>query len=159
VVDLANLMPTRLTGADPRLAAEFNRLFEVHYDRTRDFLILHYYANRRLGEPLWDHARNMRLPDSLMHKIALFEANAAAPDYRHGLFSRDSWLSVLVGQGITPRSYNHLADHLTAADLAGKLADLRARIRTNAAAMTNHAAFVADYCAGATAAAMMDSAA
>ena len=29
---------------------------------------------------MWDHVRNMRLPDSLAHKIALFQANAAAPD-------------------------------------------------------------------------------
>ena len=69
-------------GIDPRLAAEFNRLFELHYDRTRDFLVLHYTANARDGEPLWDHVRTMALPDSLAHKIALFRAGAAAPDYQ-----------------------------------------------------------------------------
>ena len=158
VTDLANLMPTR-GGIDRRLADEYNRLFEVHYDRTRDFIVLHYCANRREGEPLWDHVRNMRLPDSLAHKIALFEANAAAPDYKYGLFSRDSWLAVLVGQGVTPRGYNHLADSLTLDELGSKLRDLKRRIRTNAAAMTGHADFIANYCPAPTAAKPMESAA
>jgi tryptophan halogenase len=148
IVDLANLMPTR-GGVDARLAAEFNRLFEIHYDRTRDFLVLHYAANRRHGEPLWDHVRTMKLPDSLAHKIALFEEGAAAPDYKLGLFSRDSWLAVLVGQGVLPRGYNRLADVIPMAELETRLADLRERIALNAGDMSSHAEFIAGYCAAA----------
>ncbi|WP_116090488.1 tryptophan halogenase family protein [Sphingomonas crusticola] len=159
VLDLANLMPTRATGIDPRLAAEFNRLFEVHYDRTRDFLVLHYYANRREGEPLWDHLRAMRVPDSLAQKIALFEASAAAPDYKYGLFSRDSWLAVLAGQGMMPRGYNCLADRLPLNELGSKLRDLRRRVRINADAMTGHSDFIANYCAGPGPSAALESAA
>jgi len=152
VTDLANLMPVRGGGVDPRLAAEFNRLFEIHYDRTRDFIVLHYTANRRVGEPLWDHVRGMALPDSLAHKIALFEASAAAPDYKLGLFSRDSWLAVFEGQGVLPRGYNRLADRIPLAETEAKLGDLRARIATNAAEMSPHAGFIATYCARASAA-------
>ena len=148
VMDLITLMPTRLTGMDPRLAAEFNRLFEVHYDRARDFIVLHYAANRRSG-PLWDHVRAMPLPDSLTHRIALFRASAAAPEYRYGLFSRDSWLSVLVGQGIAPQHYNPLADRIPLAELAAKFADLKHRIDVNAADMTAHGDFIRGYCAAA----------
>jgi tryptophan halogenase len=71
-IDLAGLMPRRGEKVDPRMVREFNRLFEIHYDRTRDFLVLHYTANDRVGEPLWDHVRHMALPDSLAHKMALF---------------------------------------------------------------------------------------
>jgi tryptophan halogenase len=76
VIDLVNLMPTPGEGdrMDPRLVAEFNRLFEIQYDRVRDFLILHYRANSRFGEPLWDHVRTMDIPDSLEAKMELFEA-------------------------------------------------------------------------------------
>jgi len=146
VMDLIGLMPTLRTGIDPRLAAEYNRLFEVHYDRIRDFLVLHYTANRRHGQPLWDHVRCMELPDTLAHKIALFEASAAAPDYRYGLFSRDSWLAVLVGQGILPRSWNPLAEAIPIDELEARLADLKYRIEANAADMTPHGDFVRSYC-------------
>jgi tryptophan halogenase len=145
VMDLVNLMPTQRTGIDPRLAAEFNRLFEVHYDRSRDFIVLHYLANRREGA-LWDHVRTMALPDSLADKIELFRASAAAPDYRYGLFSRDSWLAVLVGQGIEPGAYNPLAEAIPLADLEAKLADLKYRIDVNAEDMTKHGDFIGGYC-------------
>jgi tryptophan halogenase len=147
VHDLVALMPKRGGGADPRLAAEFNRLFELQYDRVRDFLVLHYAANRRVGEPLWDHVRTMALPDSLRHKIALFEARGTAPDYQFGLFARDSWLSVLIGQGIEPRAHDRLADALALDDVEERSGYFADRIALNVSAMTSHADFIRSYCA------------
>ena len=150
VIDLINLMPTPGDGdrMDPRLIAEFNRLFENQYDRVRDFLILHYRANSRFGEPLWDHVRTMAIPDSLAAKMELFEARAWLPDYKYGLFSRDSWLSVLEGQGLAPRGYDRLAESLPLDDLETKLRDLKGRIDGNVATMTSHADFLARYAPG-----------
>jgi len=146
ITDLARLMPVPGSAPDPRLAAEFNRLYEIHYDRTRDFLVLHYTANARHGEPLWDHVRTMALPDSLAHKIELFRAAGRAPDYKLGLFSRDSWLAVLAGQGIEPRAHDRAAERLPLNEVVDRLADLRERITTNAASLPRHAEFIASYC-------------
>lgn len=154
VTDLVRLMPRPgSTGTDPRLADEFNRLNEMQYERIRDFLVLHYIANSRVGEPLWDYVRSMPLPDSLVHKLELFRARAALPNHQYGLFARDSWLSVLVGQGIVPEGYDRLADAFTLSTLEERLTEFRNRIQTNVDAMSSHGAFIADYCraAGATA--------
>ncbi|WP_165190358.1 tryptophan halogenase family protein [Caulobacter soli] len=159
VLDLVRLMPTPISTLgegermDPRLIAEFNRLFALQYDRIRDFLILHYRANSRFGQPLWDHVRTMAIPDSLAAKIALFEARGALPDYQYGLFSRDSWLSVLEGQGLTPRAHDRLAESLPLDGLEAKLRDLKTRIDGNVATMTAHADFLARYAPGETVAA------
>ncbi|MBO9706820.1 MAG: tryptophan 7-halogenase [Caulobacter sp.] len=149
VLDLVDLMPASGPGGevDPSLAAEFNRRFELQYDRVRDFLILHYAANSRVGQPMWDHVRGMEIPDSLTHRIALFEERATTPAYQYGLFSRDSWLSVLNGQGLASRAYSRLADGLPLEALERKLADLKSRIDVNVAAMASHDAFLAGYCA------------
>ncbi|WP_395337274.1 tryptophan halogenase family protein [Novosphingobium sp. BL-8H] len=146
VTDLARLMPRTHDRPDPALAAEFNRLSDLQYARIRDFLILHHTANRRLGEPLWDHVRTMELPETLMHKLALFRRRATLPDYRHGLFSRDSWLSVLVGQGIEPEAFDPLAQTIPPDALTSRLDDLRGRIAAGVAGMPDHARFVRDYC-------------
>jgi tryptophan halogenase len=147
VTDLVNLMPRPGSARiDPRLADEFNRLNEMQYERIRDFLVLHYAANRRLGEPLWDHVRSMALPESLAHKLELFRSRATLPNYQYGLFHRDSWLAVLTGQGIMPEGYDRLADAPALATLEERLAELRNRIATNVAAMSSHAAFIAEYC-------------
>ena len=150
VIDLVNLMPTPGEGdrMDPRLIAEFNRLFENQYDRIRDFLILHYRANSRFGEPLWDHVRTMAIPDSLAANMELYEARAHLPDYSYGLFSRDSWLSVLDGQGLAPRAYDRLAHGLPLDELEARLRDLKTRIDSNVATMTSHADFLARYAPG-----------
>jgi tryptophan 7-halogenase len=146
VTDLVSLMPTpRSAGVDARLADEFNRLNEIQYERIRDFLILHYNANSRVGEPLWDYARSMALPDSLVHKLQLFRSRAALPNHQYGLFARDSWLAVLVGQGIAVMGYDRLADAFRLSALEERLSEFRTRIQTNVDAMTSHEAFIANY--------------
>jgi tryptophan halogenase len=154
VTDLINLMPRPGSkGTDPRLVDEFNRLNDMQYERIRDFLVLHYTANGRVGEPLWDYVRSMPLPDSLVHKIQLFRSHAVLPNYQYGLFARDSWLSVLVGQGIVPAGYDQLADVFSLPTLDEQLSEFRSRIQTNVDAMASHSAFIANYApaAGATA--------
>jgi tryptophan halogenase len=159
VTDLVDLMPRPGSGADPRLADEFNRLNDMQYERIRDFLVLHYSANTRVGEPLWDYVRSMPLPDSLAHKLELFRSRAALPSHQYGLFARDSWLSVLVGQGIIPTGYDRLADAFALPALEERLSELRNRIQTNVDAMSAHGAFIADYAQAAEATASEDAAA
>ena len=151
VIDLIDLMPSARRGQsiDRRLAAEFNRLTTMQYERVRDFLILHYVANRRIGEPLWDYLRAMPLPDSLRHKIALFRSRAGTPEYQYGLFSRDSWLSVLFGQGLEPEGYNPLADAFDLDAVEAKCTDFVSRIDGAVAATPSHRDFIASYCAAA----------
>jgi len=147
VVDLISLIPApHSKTSDPRLANEFNRLNDMQYDRVRDFLILHYMANRRLGEPLWDYVRTMPVPDSLHDKLELFRSRAALPNYQFGLFARDSWLAVLIGQGIEPSNYDRMADVFPIEALDEKLTAFRERVRTNVAAMSSHSEFIANYC-------------
>jgi len=146
VTDLIALMPRpRSAGVDPRLVNEFNRLNDMQYERIRDFLILHYTANRRVGEPLWDYARSMPLPDSLVHKLQLFRSRAALPSHQYGLFARDSWLAVFVGQGIAATGYDRLADAFPLSTLDERLSEFRTRIQTNVDAMPSHDAFIANY--------------
>ena len=154
VVDLATLMPVPGRPIDSRLVSEFNRLSSVQYDRVRDFLVLHYIANAREGQPLWDHVRTMPLPDTLAHKIALFRESAAAPTYQYGLFSRDSWLSVLVGQGIEPEGYSRLADRIALDETERRLRDLRARIEDGLGPVPSHEDFITRYCGAGSAARM-----
>ena len=80
----------------------------------------------------------MPLPDSLAHKLQLFRSRATVPNYQYGLFSRDSWLSVLIGQGIIPEGYDRLADASTLPALEERLTGFRTRIQTNVAGMSSH---------------------
>ena len=131
---------------DDRLRREFNHAVDLEYQRVRDFLILHYHANIREGEALWDYTRAMDMPDSLKHSMELFRQRGYVQPYKDGLFSPPSWISVFNGQGITPQGHDRMAGAAPLDLVAEKLADLRERVAQAVAAMPDHDRTVDMYC-------------
>ena len=132
--DLAHIAAARDT---------FNRLSTIEWQRVRDFLILHYVANERVGEPFWDHCRGLAIPDSLAEKIALFRESGAFLREEDELFLDDSWGQVMLGQGIVPQSWSPLADNVPGADIGPYLDTFARACRVKAEALPAHRAFVA----------------
>jgi tryptophan halogenase len=131
---------------DDRLRREFNHAIDLEYQRVRDFLILHYHANIREGEPLWDYTRVMEVPDSLKHSLELFRRRGYVQPYKDGLFSPPSWIAVFNGQGISPLGHDRMAEVAPLDLVVEKLAELRERVAHAVAAMPDHAATVGLYC-------------
>ena len=126
---------------------QFNAETDFEYESIRDFIILHYRLNRREGSEFWRYCREMELPHSLAHKIALFEANGHIVRHNLELFDAPSWLQVMLGQGLRPRGYNPLADTLTPAELDKFLTLSRRHAVRVASAMPPHADYIAEHCA------------
>jgi tryptophan 7-halogenase len=126
---------------------EFNRAAAAEYDYIRDFIILHYYANNRVGEPFWDACRNMAIPDSLRHRIELFRESAGIFCATDDLFQHSSWLQVLWGQGVRPQATHPFVEAVAPSDRQGYLRDLRALIAQAAQRLPGHAEFIAKHCA------------
>jgi tryptophan halogenase len=144
IMHLVPLFPTR--NIDPRLRREFNRRIDNEYERIRDFLILHYHLGSRDDAELWRYCRTMEVPESLERKIALFRHSGIIEEYKDGLFTPPSWISVLLGQGLTPENYHPAADIQPEGALISELETLRADIRDRAEEMPGHERFVARYC-------------
>jgi tryptophan halogenase len=130
------------TGFAPVLAAEYNRVMAAQFDAIRDFVILHYHANGRLGEPFWDAARTMPIPDTLATRLALFREKGRVLRYDDDLFSVPSWVAVLLGQGVIPAGHDPLADALDDVRVIAALAALRGDYARAAAAMPKHADYL-----------------
>jgi len=126
---------------------EFNRAAATEYEYIRDFIILHYYANNRVGEPFWDACRHMSIPDSLAHKIELFRETAGIFCTNDDLFRLSSWLQVLWGQGVRPRGTHPFVEAVSPQDRAGYLRDLRGLIAQAAQKLPAHDEFIARHCA------------
>ena len=133
-------------GFDPANIAEFNRQSDFEYERIRDFIILHYKATERDDTPFWDHVRTMDIPDTLARKIELFRANGRVFREDEELFAEESWIQVLLGQGVFPRGYDPLVDVKTPAQIDEYLGNVEAVIRKCVAVMPSHADFVAKVC-------------
>lgn len=122
--------------------AEYNRLTHVEYDRIRDFLVLHYHANQRVGEPLWDAMRAMVLPEELARKLALWRASARISRRDEELFAEPGWTQVLIGQEILPQAWHPLADEPSDADLDQFLHTVAGVAARASAAMPAHGDFL-----------------
>lgn len=146
IARLLALFPTR--DFDPADIAEFNAQSDFEWESVRDFIILHYRLNRREGE-FWRRCREMSLPDSLAHKLELFESSARIVRFNQELFNEISWLQVMYGQGLRPRAYHPLADQPTARELTLFVETASRQARKEADLLPPHAEFVRDRCAAA----------
>ncbi|MEG3182078.1 tryptophan halogenase family protein [Sphingomonas sp. LT1P40] len=124
----------------------FNRLADFEIDRIRDFVILHYAANGRTGEPMWDALRNMDLPEPLANRIAIFRANGRIVREHDELFDVPGWVQVMIGQGIMPARWHPLADQLDDAKLDQFLTTVATAFARDAARMPDHADTIARFC-------------
>ncbi|KLE35981.1 tryptophan halogenase family protein [Aurantiacibacter luteus] len=131
--------------ASPAARDWFNGQAAFEWERIRDFLILHYTANRREGEPFWDHVRHMALPETLVAKLALWREAGFIHREHEELFTEVGWFQVLAGQGVEAEGYNPLADALPEADLAAMLAQTEAALVEQVKPMPRHLDFLADY--------------
>jgi len=87
----------------------------------------------------------MPIPDSLERRIRLFQHSGIIEQYRDGLFTPPSWLSVFVGQGLRPSRHSPLADAIPLEAMLQDLGDLRTEIRDRVEEMPKHGSFVARY--------------
>lgn len=139
---LLNLLPRDLQNFDTARAS-FNRLSAIEWARVRDFLILHYVANDRTGEPFWDHCRSIDIPPTLAEKVDLFHEAGLFIREEDELFLDDSWGQVMIGQGIVPRGWSPLADNVPGEDVGPFLDSLSSACRTRAQHLPTHADFIA----------------
>ncbi len=129
----------------PAEVAAYNAETTREFEAIRDFLILHYHANGRTGEPFWDACRAMAIPDSLAHKLRVFRAHGRVDRAADELFTEPGWVQVMLGQGVMPQRWSPLADALSDADLAGFLAQLSGVYAKSAERLPLHADYLKQF--------------
>lgn len=125
---------------------EANRQGREIYQSMRDFLILHYKLNRRTGDPFWDDCRDMEIPETLAHKLAVYQSRAYLVEYGDEPFKEGSWLSMYAGFGIDPESYDGRADRISEMELGRSLEQMKTIISNAAKLAPVHSDFLGNYC-------------
>lgn len=145
LVRLIKLLPS--TGSLSSVAREYNAQTNRELENIRDFIILHYHINGRKGSPYWRDYANMDIPDTLKHRIELFKESGRAFNRDGEVFIAESWVQVMLGQGITPHFYNPIVSAMSKSDLEKLLAGIRQAVDKSVARLPNHNDFVQKYCA------------
>ncbi|MBX7495184.1 tryptophan 7-halogenase [Qipengyuania sp. 6B39] len=144
ILRILRMMPAgRVSERD---VAEFNDQQLTDMIQVRDFLILHYKATDRRDSPFWRQCAAMDVPETLQQKIELFRETGRVFRKNEELFQENSWVQVMLGQGIMPEAHHPIARKMPDDELAAFLRGLRENVTKTVDAMPDHHAYVAQYC-------------
>ena len=132
---------------DPDVA-EFNRQMKQETEHIRDFIILHYHVTNRRDTDFWRYVSGMSLPDSLEHRIDLFKQTGRVFQMPDELFSENSWVQVMLGQGITPEQYHPIVNMMSDRELEGFLSEIKRNVKARVGQLPSHSDFIDHYCRG-----------
>jgi tryptophan halogenase len=124
---------------------EYNRWMQKDFEQVRDLLVLHYHANER-HEPFWRHCRAMPLPETLQRRLALFSEGGRFLRNEGELFPNASWVAVMLGQGVIPRSIDPLVSGMPVSETAHKLSLLHQAMHQYSSGLPRHEDVLQQYC-------------
>lgn len=144
IVRLMQMFP--LTGIKQSDIDEFNQQTDFELQNIRDFIVLHYHVTEREDSAFWRYCKNMQIPDSLAHRIELFRETGRVFKVPNELFGENSWVQVMLGQGIKPQQYHPIADMMSEEELQQFLNQILERVHNTVSQLPNHQQFVQHYC-------------
>jgi tryptophan halogenase len=131
---------------------EFNQQSQVEFEHIRDFIVLHYHLTDRQDTPFWRYCRGMEIPATLAHRIRLFRETGRVFRVPNELFQENSWIQVMLGQGIVPEQYHPVASVMSDAELTAFLNGIKSGVDRTVAQLPQHQAYIEHYCRSAAAA-------
>ena len=146
IIRLMQMFPAN--GISPADIDEYNQQTSAEIEHIRDFIILHYHATFRQDTPFWRTCRDMDIPTSLRHRIELFRETGRVFRVPNELFAENSWIQVMLGQGIMPQQHHPVADLMGDGELSRFLDGIRASVDKSVRQLPAHQAYVEGYCPG-----------
>ena len=145
---------TRLLQSFPQVITqididEYNEQVASEIVHIRDFIILHYHVTHRRDTPFWRDCAAMDVPDTLRHRIDLFAETGRVFRIPNELFAENSWIQVMLGQGITPRQRHPAPDLMQDDELTHFLESIRRHVDATVSRMPAHMDYIRSYCGAA----------
>jgi tryptophan halogenase len=144
VLRLIRMLP--MSEISQRDIDEFNEQQLTDMVQIRDFIILHYKATERRDSELWRYVSGMAIPDELAQKIELFRETGRVFRKNEELFQENSWIQVMLGQGIMPRAHHPIANKLSDAELSALLSGIRDSVARTVQTLPAHQDYIGRYC-------------
>ncbi|MEO6279246.1 DUF6445 family protein [Roseateles sp.] len=141
---LIELFPT--DGVRQSDIDEYNLQTREQIEIVRDFIILHYHVTNRDDSQFWRDCREMEVPPLLKHRIQHFRDTARIMLRQGELFAENSWVQVMMGQGIVPASHHPITRNMDDRSLAEFLGDIRKEAARTMMKLPKHQQFINQYC-------------
>jgi tryptophan halogenase len=146
IIRFLRLFP--FSGITQQAIDEYNKQYCSEIENIRDFVVLHYKLNNRHDSEFWLQCQAMEIPDSLAHKIDLFKHTGRVFLDDGDIFRVDSWVQVMLGQGLYPEQYHHVAHLMKEDELIQFLNGIKQQIVQRLESLPEHHQFIAHCCGG-----------
>ncbi|NVK26075.1 MAG: tryptophan 7-halogenase [Gammaproteobacteria bacterium] len=137
---LLSLFPDR-TFSDTNISA-YNRYARDEIEAIRDFVILHYKQTDNDHSEFWRYCRDMEIPDTLKAKIEMYQTNGNLFRENNELFNELSWLSVLNGQGVIPKTTHPLTAQFSVEEIITDLKQIESTYKRIVDSLPSHKSFL-----------------
>ena len=101
-------------------------------------------TNRRDSD-FWKDCSDLQVPDTLAHRIELFRETARVFRVKEDLFKENSWIQVMMGQGIKPEQYHPVVNVMSEQELTRFMGQIKSRVDDTVAKLPRHEAYVKQY--------------
>ena len=124
----------------------YNEQLTKESEYIRDFIVMHYHLTAREDSAFWRYCKNMEIPASLQQRLDLFRESGTVLDSQDDLFAENSWVQVMLGQGIMPKQYHSIVDMMSDAELQQFLSAQQQKVTALVPQLPSHGEFVRKYC-------------
>jgi tryptophan halogenase len=124
---------------------QYNAQLADELQHVRDFVVMHYALTNRRDTPYWRTVADMELPPTLKHRIELFRETGSVFHVPGELFGENSWIQVMMGQGVAPRRFHPTAEVMSQADLARFLDGFRSHVIETSDRLPSHMDYMRSY--------------
>lgn len=133
-------------GCTETLQKHYNDESILELERIRDFIVLHYKLTDRDDSAFWRDRKNQEIPEFLAQRIKAFQEDGLIYPADGDLFKVDSWLQVMLGQGLYPERYHPVGRLMDDAPLKASLENLKSGISSLVTKLPKHREFIDQYC-------------
>lgn len=124
---------------------EYNARLSEEIVHVRDFVVMHYHLTNRRDTPYWRAIAQMDIPSTLQHRIDLFRETGTVFHVPGELFGENSWIQVMMGQGVVPKQYHPTAEVMGNEDLKRFLDDVRKHVIETGRQLPSHMDYLRSY--------------
>lgn len=144
IIRLLQMFPTH--GINQTDINEFNAQMKEEFLFVRDFIVLHYHVTKRDDTPFWRQCREMKIPETLQHRIDLFKESGRIFQKNNDIFTENSWSQVMLGQGIVPDEFHPIVNMMTDQELKAFLDSIKDSVNNLVDQLPSHQQFIERYC-------------
>lgn len=126
-------------------AQEYNRIAQSVYCRLHEYQMVGFHLTYQPNSAFWCKANAAEISEIVKHKLAVLQQQGKVASYEFDPNADFSWLSLLLGFGVTPVRYDPLLDMQDTSSASQKMSRIKQIIAQTLPQLPSHKEYLQDF--------------